>query len=180
MGNILTRCLAIPLLLALAGGSAQAQQVFDGPPTAQVILVLSQERLLRDSKTGRALLARQREMSDAHRDEGLRLDAELEGEELELTEKRRTLPPEEFEKLAVEFDEKVVATRRDHKEKSEALAAAIDDGRKQFFSQIVPIVAQIMQERQASLVFEQRNVLFTGPNVDITEEVISRLDDDVE
>jgi len=63
-----------------------------------------------------------------------------------------------------------------HQDKSEALAVELDKLRQSFFGGIVPIVAQIMKERGASLVFEQRNVLFTGPDVDITQEVIDRLD----
>ncbi len=152
-------------------------QIFDGNvSTQQSILVLNQERLLRASRTGQEVLAQERMMTEAHRDEGLRLDAELEAEERDLAEKRKELPAEDFAKLAVAFDTKVVATRRDHTEKSELLATTIEDGRKDFFSKIVPIVAQIMRERQADLVFEQRNVLFTGPNVDITADVIERLD----
>ena len=37
-------------------------------------------------------------------------------------------------------------------------------------------IAKIMSERGASMVFEQRNVLFTGQDVDITADVIQRLD----
>lgn len=143
---------------------------------AQPILVLNQERLLVNSEIGKALLAKENQMKESHRDEGLRLDAQLENEERRLTKMRDELVASEFEKLAIQFDSKVVAVRRDHQEKSEALAVELDKLRQSFFGDIVPIVAQIMKERGASLVFEQRNVLFTGPDVDITQDVIDRLD----
>ena len=163
--------------LSVTGCAYAQSQVFDGEPRAtQSILVMNQEKLLRNSKTGQALLARERAMTDAHRAEGLRLDAELEAEERDLAEKRKTLPTEEFAVPAVEFDTKVVATRKDHNQKSELLANTLENMRKKFFAQIVPVVAQIMKERGAELVFEQRNVLFTGANVDITDEVIERLE----
>jgi len=142
----------------------------------QQILVLNQENLLKFSKSGQALLSKENAMKEAHKQEGLRLDFELESEELILTEKRDELIPEEFDKLAIQFDSKVVAVRRDHQQKSEALAGELDSMRKEFFSNIVPVVAKIMKERGASMVFEQRNVLFTGPDIDITAEVIQRLD----
>lgn len=142
----------------------------------QQILVLNQENLLKLSKSGQALLSKENAMKEAHKQEGLRLDFELESEELVLTEKRDELIPEEFDKLAIQFDNKVVAVRRDHQQKSEALASELDSMRKKFFSNIVPVVAKIMTERGASMVFEQRNVLFTGPDIDITAEVIRRLD----
>jgi len=142
----------------------------------QPILVLNQERLLVGSKVGQKLLAKEKQMKDAHQQEGLRLDSELENEERELTKMRDELIASEFEKLAIEFDAKVVAVRKDHQDKSETLAVELDKLRQSFFGGIVPIVAQIMKERGASLVFEQRNVLFTGPDVDVTQEVIDRLD----
>ena len=167
------------LMWSLSGGwciAQTGQPLFTGDAPQQSILVLNQDKLLRQSETGKRLLSRERAMTDAHRAEGLRLDQELEAEERDLAEKRKTLPSDEFSKLAVDFDTKVVATRRDHNQKSETLANQVETMRKQFFAQIVPIVAKIMQERRATLVFEQRNVLFTGPNVDITDEVIKRLD----
>jgi len=151
-----------------------SSQVMAAPSTP--ILILNQERLLRDSKPGQALLIEENRRKTEHLEEGQRLDRELEAEEIHLTELRKELPVDEFQALAVAFDEKVVRIRRDHQERSEALGRDLDAQRKTFFSAVVPIVAQIMAERGASLVFEQRNVLFTGPNVDITNEVIARMD----
>ncbi len=163
-------------------GAAMAQGLAD-PFSGQImgdvdqpILVLNQERLLVGSRVGQELLAKEKLMKESHRQEGLRLDSELENEERELTKMRDELVASEFDKLAIQFDAKVVAVRKDHQEKSETLAVEVDKLRQTFFGNIVPIVAQIMKERGASLVFEQRNVLFTGPDVDVTQEVIDRLD----
>jgi len=188
------RILAIALVWMLAsggfevpfpqtiGGGAHSQDLAD-PFGAQImgeidqpILVLNQERLLRTSQVGQELLAKENTMKEAHQQEGLRLDTELENEERDLTKIRDEIAAADFEALAIEFDAKVVAVRKDHQDKSEALAVELDKLRQSFFGGIVPIVAQIMKERGASLVFEQRNVLFTGPDVDITQEVIDRLD----
>lgn len=176
------------LLPSLGGwsGVSFAQEITD-PFSSQImgeldqpILVLNQEKLLLNSTTGQALLAQENAMKEAHRQEGLRLDKELEDEERELTTLRDELEALEFDKLAIQFDTKVVAVRSDHQQKSEALAVELDKLRQSFFGNIVPIVAQIMNERGASLVFEQRNVLFTGPDVDITQTVIERLDAAIE
>ena len=185
------RCLktALFLRIALIGlmsfglSSSVLSQGLADPFSAQImgdvdqpILVLNQEKLLRNSKVGQALLERENAMKEAHQQEGLRLDRELESEERELTKLRDELVATEFEKLAIEFDTKVVAVRNDHQQKSEALGVELEKMRQAFFGNIVPIVAQLMKERGASLVFEQRNVLFTGPDVDITQDVIDRLD----
>lgn len=160
---------------ALWAQSGFTGQVMETRPAAPV-LVLNQERLLRDSEAGRRVLEQEQALRMAHQAEGERLDAELEAEERQLAEQRDRLPAEEFQAKAVAFDAKVVRIRQDHAEKSEALGTQIETARKDFFAKIVPIVAQIMAERGASLVFEQRNILFTGPGVDITGDVIERID----
>ena len=150
-------------------------QIMEMQP-ASPVLALNQERLLRDSSAGQKVLEDVQAMRAAHQAEGERLDEELEAEERRLADLRDTAPAEEFQALAIEFDAKVVRIRQDHVEKSEALSQKVDAARKAFFAQIVPIVAGIMEERGASLVLEQRNILFTGPGVDITDEVIERID----
>lgn len=169
------------LVLALCWPAALAAQAdFSGqtlgPGQTVSVLVLSQERLLTDSAPGQALLSEEAALRAAHKEEGERLDAELEAEERELAELRTQITDEDFQARAVAFDEKVVRIRQDHREKSEALGREVEERRKAFFAQVVPIVAEIMRERGASLVFERRNILFTGPGVDITDEVIRRID----
>ena len=173
--------LAIFLTLLLTPALAQGQQgafsgqVMNAQPTVPV-LVLNQERLLRDSAVGRSILEQEQTLRAAHQREGERLEEELEAEERELADQKATLPLAEFQEKAIAFDAKVVRIRQDHAAKSEALSQTVEGARKEFFSKIVPIVAGIMEERGASLVFEQRNILFTGPGVDITDAVIERID----
>lgn len=142
----------------------------------QVVLVLNQERLLRDSKKGQAILQEETRLKEERAERARQLEEELETEERTLAERRSEIDPKEFEQLAEAFDSRVVAIREEDVRAAEVLATEFEGIRKDFFSQIVPIVAGIMNERNASLVFEQRNVLFTGPNVDITDDVIARMD----
>ena len=165
---------AVAVAFCVLAAPAGAQQ--SAAPTIQPILVLSQERLLIESQKGRQLLAQEETMRNAHRDEGAALDASLEAEERELTKLRDTLPADEFNALAEAFDQKVVKVRQEHQAASVRLGEQIEGQRQTFLSQIVPLVADIMQRRGASLVFERRAVLFTGPNVDITPEVIELMD----
>jgi len=139
--------LSVFLTLMVAGWTLSIQPLLaqERAAAAQDVLVLSQERLLRDSKKGKMILAEEESQKA-------------------------------FEQLAAEFDARVVAIREEDVRAAEVLAAEFEAIRKNFFADVVPIVAQIMTERGASLIFEQRNVLFTGPNVDITDDVIARMD----
>ena len=166
---------------ATASCDAQAQQlgpvITQTPSAAPVaVLVLNQERVLSDSEAGKRILAENQSASARHEAEGAALEVELEEEERELTELRDTLPLEDFQARAVAFDEKVVRIRREFAERSATLTREAEARQRAFFAEVIPIITQIMSERGASLVFEQRGVLISGPNVDITLEVIRRID----
>ncbi len=166
------------LTVGLVAGSlaVQAQLAHAQVAVSQAILVLNQERLLTESKKGRLLLDEEDAVKTQRNEDAARIEAELEAEERALAEQRKTMDADAFDALAEAFDQKVVALRLEDQRVAEQLSTKFEDQRKAFFADIVPIVAEIMREQGASVVLEQRNVLFTGPNVDITPQVIERMD----
>ena len=89
------------------------------PPVS--FLYINQERLLTDSAGGKALLAQEQQARNQLVAEARRIDTSFEAEELELTELRAELEPDEFRELADDFDERVVAARAGQDERSDAL-----------------------------------------------------------
>lgn len=165
----------------LAAGPATAQTLsFPEPPPAApppAFLVLEQERLLTDSAYGREVLAQNREEADALRAEGQSLDRQFEAEERSLTEQRPSLTPEEFRALADAFDAKVVATRREQEEKGVALGQRAEQRRRDFFRRVAPILLEILEASGAAAVVEQRTLLIAKQDLNITDQVIKRLDE---
>ncbi|MEM9779328.1 MAG: OmpH family outer membrane protein [Pseudomonadota bacterium] len=139
-------------------------------------LVLEQDRLLAESELGQAIRAENEAAADSLRREGQQLDRQFEEEERQLTEQRATLSPEEFRVLADAFDEKVVATRAAQEERAAALTREADARQRDFFRRVGPILLGILEETGASAVIEQRALLVTKQDLNITREVIKRLD----
>lgn len=160
-------CLWLVLALPAYG---QDSEVFRSP-----ILVVDRERLL-DTVGVPPQVARRIENRQNDRiEEGRRIEAELEAEELELTAKRPTLTPEEFRALADAFDAKVERIRAEQVAKDVALQRYADEELFKFRSQISPILAQIMQERSALAVLDRRAVLISIDAIDVTDEAIARI-----
>lgn len=156
---------------------AAAQGVgFDIPRSQPSFLILEQERLLSDSRLGREIIAVNEAEAQELREEGQRLDLQFEQEERMLSERRDTLDPEAFRELADAFDEKVVATRREQDEKAQALAERSELRRRDFFRRVGPVLLEILEVTGASAVIEQRWVLVSKQELNITDEVIARLD----
>ena len=163
--------LAFALALGAAAGPARAKVAVAAP-----FLIINQERLLTQSETGQAILAEEDGQRDTLRTEARALDASFEAEEKELTEKRPTLPPEEFRKLSDAFDARVVEARRKQDERAGALAQEFDQRRRAFYARVAPILVTLMDRYQAKAIFDETSVLVADQSLNITAAVIAEID----
>lgn len=169
------RLFAAGLLVALGlGGAAPAQQIV--PPPQAPILTLDEERLFSESRFGKALIAAQEADTQALIAENRRIEADLEAEERDLTERRAAMAKAEFDPLATAFNDKVESIRQAQKAKSDALTRRFEDERRRFFETASPVLAQILTERGAVAIISKRAVIAGFDNIDITEAAIARLD----
>ena len=166
------RVLTIWFVLLAPMAKAQDFPVFQ----AANVLVVSRDELFANSALGKDILQIEQSERDALIEEGRRIGAELEAEELRLTEQRDLLPAEEFQVLADAFDSKVVATRAAQETTDANLIANNEARRRAFLGVIAPILAQVMQRYNATIIIDRRYVLLFGRNLDITREAIEFLD----
>ncbi|MDJ0825655.1 MAG: OmpH family outer membrane protein [Rhodobacter sp.] len=161
--------------LALALGvwlPVTAQEVLRVPSP---ILTLDQEQLFSQSRAAdeisAAIEAEAAELAAENRE----IEAALTAEELELTELRPTLDPDEFRALADAFDVKVQGLRAEQDAKALDLQRRRDEERQTFLRQITPVLAEIVRERGAVVVLDRRSVFLSAETIDITEEAVARI-----
>lgn len=167
-------CLAVVLAtmaLPVAGQEGTSRGAFLSP-----VVTVDQDRLFNGSQYGQSIVAQLEERGVALAAENRRIEAELAAEEQELTDLRDSLPSEEFRARAVAFDEKVVAIRATQDEKTSELVALRDNARSKFVADIVPIMAEILRERGAVALLDKRSVVLSAGQIDITDDVIDRVD----
>lgn len=140
------------------------------------LVTLDRERLFAESRLGKAALARYDEASAALIAENRRLEAALEEEERALTARRTSLAPEEFRKLADEFDRKVEDLRTAQDAKSRALTRRRDEDRQAFFEAAVPVLGGLMVDLEAVAIIERSAIILTFDQLDVTDLAIRRLD----
>ncbi|AVO39180.1 OmpH family outer membrane protein [Pukyongiella litopenaei] len=169
---IVTR-LALLLWGAAAPTAVPAQPL--GMPQVPILTIAS-ERLFVDSAFGRRV-AREIEADSALlAAENRQKEAELEAEEKDLTDRRASLEPDEFRKLADAFDAKVQEIRQTQDAKAVALAKRDDAARVEFFRAIRPVLVSLMRDSGASVVLERSSVFLSANATDITDLAISRID----
>ncbi|MCT8328734.1 OmpH family outer membrane protein [Albidovulum sediminis] len=155
-----------------------AQEVTTGPrPLAPSVLVLDQERLFEGSLWGKRVVAEIEADSNALSAENRRIEAALSAEEQALTEKRKTLPAEEFRALADAFDAKVVDIRRSQDTKARDIARLGEAEQQAFLATAVPVLRQLLGETPGAVaILDRRSVLIAAEAIDITDIAIARID----
>ena len=163
--------LAALLALAAPTGAARAQDVPD-----PAVIVVDMERLQRDAAAARSI----REQSDARRREIQAAMAEREAairaEETKLAEERENLDPAEFRQRVERFEAQVFETRAFARQETARLQAALTGASQQLRRRMLPILADVMRERRAQVLLDSGQVVLSIQGIDVTAEVIERVD----
>lgn len=140
------------------------------------IMTINQDELFMDSAWGKRAQAEIEARRTEIEAENDRLATLLASEEQELTSLRQTLPPEEFRKRADEFDKRVVEVRRERDVVVRELQNQADEERTAFFRGLLPVLTQLMEERGAVAVLDQRSIFVAAESINVTDELIRRVD----
>ncbi len=141
------------------------------------VLTIDQDRLFAETQLGAkaqdALEARAQELAT----ENQKIENALIAEELDLTEKRATLPANEFRTLANAFDERVQKLRAEQDEKARQLNRLRDEAQANFLQDIAGTISEIVRARGGLVVMDRRDVFLSADSVDITDEAIRRINE---
>lgn len=176
---ILAIALALaPVVTGAPQGQAGAQTPAPVPSQLPVtgILTIDPERLFEETAFGQRVQRDLERRAAGLAAENRRIEGELIAEERDLTERRAGLATEEFRALADAFDEKVNRIRAEQDAKADALQNFRDRERQRFFGQIGGVLAAILAERQAVIVLDRRNVVLSAEAIDVTNDLIRRID----
>lgn len=167
----LRTAVAAALLLAAAGASPAAAQ---GPKVA----VINTEQVLLESQTGKAALAQLRELREAKEAEGQALQDEVQELRKRLTDGRLSLAEDKLAELEQQLEEKGIELRRFQDDATRELNKRRDEVLAEIDRKVLPIINQVGREQGYSLIFRkyESGLVFAADEVDITSEIIRRLD----
>ncbi|MFD1511214.1 OmpH family outer membrane protein [Lacimonas salitolerans] len=171
LAAVLAACLALAAPVA-AQSLSEGEQVFRSP-----VLSINYDRFFAGSRLGREMVGQleaERVMLEA---QNRRIEAELEAEEIALTEARDTMAPETFRGAARAFDEKVQRIRSERRQLAVELTQQGDTLRNRFDEAALPVLTDIVREANAVVVVDSRSVVLTLDVIDITNLAIRRLDE---
>lgn len=163
--------------LAVVGAPIAAQQVAD--TSVPDVVVIDTDELFRATIYGKRLAADLDTRARALQAENERITADLTSEEKSLTERRPTMDPAEFRKEAAEFDTRVQGIRRARDAAIAAFEAERERAPRLFLERVRTTLGELMVERGAVALLDQRIVFLSLSSVDITQPAIARIDADL-
>lgn len=176
----------IALCTMLWAGAATSQQsgpFASGPFASDVvqspILVIDFEKMFGQSAFGRRLNSEIETEGRTIAAENRQIEAELIEEERQLTDLRPTLAPEEFRRLANEFDAKVQRLRGEQDAKARALGTRTEEAQRRFLSVAQPVLEGLLRNAGAALILERRSVFVSVDAIDITDRAIALIDQQI-
>lgn len=166
---------AVFLLLMLAPVSVVSAQ--ESRPVGDIgVLVVDMQRIQRDAAAAKSVRAQSAAMRDKLKETiGERARA-ISLEETELAELRERMNAAEFRVRVRNFEERVFANRNFAQQESAKLQSILAKASTRLRREIAPILAQLLRERGAQLMLDKSQVLLNADTLDVTEEVLERLD----
>ncbi|WP_299921518.1 OmpH family outer membrane protein [uncultured Pelagimonas sp.] len=158
-----------------AGAKAQSVGGFDTGTVQSPVLVIEFDRAFSQSAFGQKLTVELETAGAEIAAENRQIETELRDEEMLLTDQRKAMEPAAFRELADAFDQKVQKLRREQDTKARELSERRDGARRDFLTSAGPILNRIMQNTNAVVVMEKRNVFASISAIDVTDLVISEI-----
>jgi len=166
---------ALLLALALAGvgipGAARAQ-----PLPAAVAAVIDYQRILRDAAAARSIRDQIEVRRKAYQEEISKEEQRLHEADKAFAKQRSVLTPEAFADKRREFEQEVAEVQRMVQERRRALDDASAIALNEVKKALIEVVTSIADERGFNLVLPSSEVLFFSRRIDLTEEVLAKLD----
>ncbi|WP_347310110.1 OmpH family outer membrane protein [Defluviimonas sp. SAOS-178_SWC] len=167
---------ALLALAWLAGANVAIAQTAPAQPVQSPILTLDQDRLFAETLWGKRAAARIEAASADLAAENRRIETDLTAEEKALTEKRASMPAEEFRTAADAFDAKVTEIRHTQDAKARAIGQMQDTERQRFYAAALPVMGEVLRSRGAVAVLDSRAIFLAADVIDITGEMVARID----
>ncbi|MCC7319750.1 MAG: OmpH family outer membrane protein [Rubellimicrobium sp.] len=171
---------AILALAALLPPALGAQEVLQPPlsmgQVQSLILTIDADRLFADSRFGRRVNDEFRAATEALAAENREIEARLNAEEQDLTDRRAQMEVNAFRLEAAAFDARVQTIRSEQDAKERALPDILSSGHDAFAAAAAPVLADLMRSSGAVAILDRRTVFLALDALDVTDEAIAAID----
>lgn len=166
--------LALAFALLAAGAAAPAAMAQKMKPVA--IAVIDSQRIGREALVFKDARDQLQKIRSGYQAEVAKEEEKLRAEEQELARQRTVITGEAFDTRRRDFERRVTEVQRQVQERSRQLEQSFNDVRGEVGKVVLAIVTDMSKERDFALVIDRAQTAFRADALDITDEVLKRLD----
>lgn len=166
----------LALMLGLAAALPTAPALAQQAVPAAVAVIVDYARILRDAKAAQAIREQIDSRRKTYQDQIAKEEKRLYDADKELAKQRSVLAAEKFAEKRKAFEKEVVGVQRMAQQKRRELDQVATVALGEVRNALVELVGKLADERGFNLVLPSSAVLLFAPEIDMTEEVLTRLD----
>ena len=135
------------------------------------------DKVLKNSIYGNSLLEDIQNLNKKNIEKLKNNEINLKKKEENLNKKKNIISKEEFEKELNALKEEIILYRSQKDKMVNEIENKRKDSLNSFFAKINPIIQDYMDENSISLLFEQKNVFIGKNSLDITDEIVKKINE---
>lgn len=143
------------------------------------IAVVDVQKVLRDSTAAQDIRSQIKAKRDQYQDDITKQEEDLRNQEQKLYEQRNLLAPEAFNEKRDEFKENLIKVQRDVQVKRAKLDNTLGESLSEIQEVVYKIISTLSKEKGFKVAFPSSQILYTDPSLDITSEVLTKLNKDL-
>lgn len=142
-----------------------------------VIFIVDTSAVFAQSKVGQNIRSQFEDQMKKLVAEGKKTDEGLQADAKKLTEERALLSQEDLQKKVVALQKREAEFQQSFQTKRQALQLGVQRAESKVEAALGPIFAEILRERGGTVLFDQSVVLAGGADLDISAEVLKKLNE---
>ena len=143
------------------------------------IAVVNVDKLLSESKAGKSIQKQHAQRREVFQKEFSKLEEKLITAEKELVKDKGNSEPEAFNKKRQDFEKEFMQTRQLFQKRRSSLEKSLNEAFVTLRKTIIQTTAEIADEKKYNLVLTRESVVIVEKTIDITEQVLERMDRNV-
>ena len=139
------------------------------------IAIVDLNLILSDSKAAKNATKQFDEIQKDNEDEIIESKKKMLEERNKLIEQQSVIAPEAFELKAKDYEKKLQNYQVEKQNKLRKLEGVLQKARNEILESVKPILEELSKELGVTVILEKNSVLLSATNMDITENVIKKL-----
>ncbi len=139
------------------------------------LAVVNIQQIMKDSTAAQAARQQLQAKQKQFQEEISAKEKELQKEDQELAKQRSLMDQDAFKQKIAAFQQKANGVQKDVREKRQTFTKAYEDAISQLHTRVTGIIADLAKEKGFQLAVPTSQILYADPALDISAEVLSRL-----